>query len=141
MMSQLPAVSLHQVDEHHWLATHEPSGRQTSGTSAAEAEEAMRVLLGFNEQGHLQEAATSDLFEGIARDIAIYLEGPVSNMLALHSGFARLESYQDGIASVRLGGGCEGCPSSRLTLMSGVKRDLQEQFGETVVMDVCPVLD
>jgi hypothetical protein len=66
MMSQLPAVSLHQVDEHHWLATHEPSGRQTSGTSAAEAEEAMRVLLGFNEQGHLQEAATSDLFEGIA---------------------------------------------------------------------------
>jgi Fe-S cluster biogenesis protein NfuA len=141
MISQIPAVSLHQLEDQSWLATHEPSGRQTGGATVAEAEEAMRLLLGFNEQGQMEEPGTSELFEGVARDIALYLEGPVSNMLALHSGFARLEAYQDGIAMVRLGGGCEGCPSSRLTLLNGVKRDLQERFGEALVMDVCPVLD
>ena len=141
MMSQLPAVSLHQLEDQSWLATHEPSGRQTGGLTVAEAEEAMRLLLGFDADGQQQEPGTADRFEGVAQEIALYLEGHVSKMLALHSGFARLEAYQDGIATVRLGGGCEGCPSSRLTLMSGVKRDLQEQFGETVVMDVFPVLD
>jgi Fe/S biogenesis protein NfuA len=101
----------------------------------------MKDLLGMDKAGRSQEPLTSDRFEGIAQEIAIYLEGPVSEMLALHSGYARLEAYQDAIANIRLGGGCEGCPSSRLTLMNGVKRDLQDKFGEDVLLDVFPVLD
>ncbi len=141
MALRLPAVSVNQTAEGSWRALHEPSGRQTEGASSDEAIEAMQLLLGFDEQGSSGEPTTSDRFDGTAKELAVYLEGPVSNMLALHAGYARLEAYQDGIATIRLGGGCEGCPSSRITLMNGVKRDLQDTFGETVVMDVFPVLD
>lgn len=141
MTTSLPAVTVDQESPGHWRALHEPSGRITEGSSEDEVLAAMKELLGMDSSGRSLEPMTSDRFEGIARDIAIYLEGPVSEMLALHSGYARLEAYQDGIAQVRLGGGCEGCPSSRLTLMNGVKRDLQDKFGEDVLLDVFPVLD
>jgi Fe-S cluster biogenesis protein NfuA len=61
-------------------------------------------------------------------------------MLALHSGFARLEAYEGQAAHIRLGGGCQGCPSSTLTLVHGVQQMLQEKFGEDVVTDVIPVM-
>jgi Fe-S cluster biogenesis protein NfuA len=141
MTPSLHAVSVQKATEGLWRALHEPSGRTTEAASEELAMAAMKDLLGMDQQGRVLEPLTSDRFEGIAQDIAQYLEGPVSEMLALHSGYARLEAYQDSIASIRLGGGCEGCPSSRLTLMSGVKRDLQDKFGEEILMDVFPVLD
>ena len=141
MTTHLPSVTVDQESPGHWRALHEPSGRMTEGASEDEVLAAMKDLLGMDTSGRTLEPFTSDRFEGMARDLAIYLEGPVSEMLALHSGYARLEAYQDGIAHVRLGGGCEGCPSSRLTLMNGVKRDLQDKFGEDVLLDVFPVLD
>lgn len=141
MSEALQAVSLKEKLDGSWQALHEPSGRVTHGLTADEAEDAMRSLLGVDKDGDFGEPLTSPRFEGTGFEIATHLEGPVSQMLALHSGFARLEAYQDAIATIRLGGGCEGCPSSRLTLMNGVKRDLQDKFGEEVVIDVFPILD
>ncbi len=141
MSESLQAVSIKEKLDGSWQALHEPSGRVTHGLTQAEAEDAMRYLLGMASSGEFGEPLTSPRFEGTGFDIATHLEGPVSQMLALHSGFARLEAYQDGIATIRLGGGCEGCPSSRITLMNGVKRDLQDKFGEEVVIDVFPILD
>ncbi len=141
MSESLQAVSIKEKLDGSWQALHEPSGRVTHGLTQAEAEDAMRNLLGMDSSGEFGEPLTSPRFEGTGFDIATHLEGPVSQMLALHSGFARLEAYQDGIATIRLGGGCEGCPSSRITLMNGVKRDLQDKFGEEVVIDVFPILD
>lgn len=141
MTGTLQGVVSSQNDDGTWQAYHEASGRHTVGASQNEAETAMKELLGMTEDGQFDEPLTSDLFEGTAREIALYLEGPVSNMLALHSGFARLEAYQEGMATIRLGGGCQGCPSSRITLLNGVLRDLQDHFGEDVIVDVQPVLD
>lgn len=141
MAETLQAVSLKEKLDGSWQALHEPSGRVTHGLSADEAQNAMRDLLGMDKSGEFGEPLTSPRFEGVGHDIAVHLEGPVSQMLALHSGFARLEAYQDAIATIRLGGGCEGCPSSRITLMNGVKRDLQDKFGEEIVIDVFPILD
>lgn len=124
-----------------WQALHEASGRITHGLSEQEAVEAMKNLIGMGEGDDGLRELTSGQFEGVAREIAEYLEGPISDMLALHSGFARLEAYQDGLATIRLGGGCQGCPSSRITLLNGVMRDLQDHFGEDVIIDVQPVLD
>jgi Fe-S cluster biogenesis protein NfuA len=121
-----------------WQAQHIPSGRIVEGNSPQDAEEAMRLALGMNKDGEFNEPVTSDQFSGVAKDIALFLEGPISEMLELHSGFARLESFEAAIATVRLGGGCQGCPSSRLTLLSGVKTQLQDKFGEDVILDVCP---
>ena len=141
MLSSLAAVVLEQSADGTWVAVHGPSGRSVSGVSPEAADQAMRELIGMEESGDFAEPSTADRFEGIGREIAEYLEGSVSDMLKLHSGFARLEAYHDGIATIRLGGGCQGCPSSRLTLMQGVRRDLQDKFGEDVIMDVYPVLD
>ncbi|SMF66759.1 NifU family protein [Pseudobacteriovorax antillogorgiicola] len=137
----LNAVELSQKVDGSWQATHGPSGKVAHGLNETEAMDAMRAMLGMDDDGSFVEPLTSDLFEGVANEIALYLEGPVSKMLELHSGFARLEAYGEGVATIRLGGGCQGCPSSRITLMNGVFKELQEKFGEDVVTDVQPVLD
>lgn len=137
----LEAVTFSQKVDGSWQALHEPSGKVSHGLSEAEARETMRQALGMDADGGFSEPLSSDMFDGLAKDIALYLEGPVSQMLAFHSGFARLEAYADGIATVRLGGGCQGCPSSRLTLMNGVFKDLQEKFGDDAITDVQPVVE
>jgi Fe-S cluster biogenesis protein NfuA len=141
MTESLQGVVVKQKVDGSWQAVHEASGRITHGLSEQEALEAMRDLIGMGENTVSARDLTSDQFEGTAREIALYLEGPISDMLALHSGFARLEGFQDGLAMIRLGGGCQGCPSSRITLLNGVFRDLQEHFGEDTIVDVQPVLD
>lgn len=140
MLKQLQSVVISQKVDGSWQALHVPSSKTTHGLTKDEVEEAMRSLLGMDEEGEFAEPVTSDRFSGLAKDIAEYLEGPVSELLASHSGFARLEAYQEGIAHVRLGGGCQGCPSSMMTIVHGVKRDLQGRFGEEIVADVEPVL-
>lgn len=140
-MSDLQSVVISKKLDGSWQAVHVPSQKVAHGLTKEEAEDGMRELLGVTDEGDFDEPKTSDRFSGVAHDIAIYLEGPVSDMLALHSGFSRLEAYHDGIAHIRLGGGCRGCPSSLITLANGVKTDLQQKFGEEVVVDVVPVPD
>ena len=141
MSQELQSVDFKEKVDGSWEAIHGPSGRVVHGLTRDEAAEEMRKLLGMDESGEFGEPSTTDRFNGVARDIAEHLEGPVSEMLSLHSGYARLEGYADGIASVRLGGGCQGCPSSLMTLANGVLNDLQHKFGEEVVMDIQPVLE
>ena len=76
------------------------------------------------------------VFEGLAQAIAMFLEGPVSSTLAIHAGHVRLVAFADGVAQVRLGGGCQGCPSSQITLFNVVRTQLQDRFGDGVVIDV-----
>ncbi len=138
-MSDLQSVVISQKLDGSWQALHVPSGKVAHGYSKDEAETEMQSLLGMNKTGQFAEPLTSDRFSGIAYEIAVFLEGPVSEMLALHSGFARLEAYDAGLAHIRLGGGCQGCPSSTLTLVHGVQKQLVEEFGEEAVLDVVPV--
>ena len=138
-MSDLQSVVISKKADGSWQAAHVPSGKVAHGLSKAEAEDAMRELLGLNDQGAFEEPLTHGRFAGVAKDVALFLEGPISEMLAMHSGFARLEAYEAGQVHIRLGGGCQGCPSSTLTLLNGVQQQLVEKFGEDVVTDVVPV--
>ena len=138
-MSALNSVELNQKPDGSWQATHVPSGKVSHGLTQEEAESSMKEMLGLNKIGKFTEPLTSDQFEGVTKEIAEFLEGDVSEMLALHSGFARLDAYEQSVAYIRLGGGCSGCPSSAMTLVSGVKQQLQEKFGEEVILDVAPV--
>jgi Fe-S cluster biogenesis protein NfuA len=135
-MSELQSVNTKQKDDGSWQSVHVPSGKVTHGMTAEESQEAMRELLGMEDDGKFTEPSTSQNFEGDAKNIALFLEGEVSEALKFHSGFARLMSLDDGMAEIKLGGGCSGCPSSALTLFNGVKTQLQEKFGENVVVDV-----
>lgn len=138
-MSELNSVVIAQKPDESWEAKHIPSGKVTFGLSKEEAIEEMRNLLGMDAKGDFNEPLTSDRFEKLGKDIALFLEGEISDMLKSHSGFARLEAFEEGIAHIRLGGGCEGCPSSTFTLVQGVKEQLQEKFGEDKIVDVAPV--
>jgi Fe-S cluster biogenesis protein NfuA len=139
MKRELESVVISREPDGSFVALHTPSGKKTVGASMDEANDAMRKLLGMDAEGEFTEPLTSDRFSGVARDIARFLEGPVSDMLKFHSGFARLEAYESGIAHIKLGGGCEGCPSSLITLLNGVRSQLQDEFGEDQVVDVVPV--
>lgn len=137
-MSDLNSVVTSKKADGSWQSVHVPSGKVSHGLTAEESENEMRSILGMKNSGEFTEPLTSVRFEGIAKDVACFLEGEVSTMLALHSGFARLESLEDKVAYIKLGGGCSGCPSSALTLMSGVRDQLVEKF-EGDVDDVAPV--
>lgn len=138
-MSELNSVVVSKKADGSWQAHHVPSDRFSFGESPDEAEEEMRKLLGLNEANEFEEPRTSPNFTGLAQRVALFLEGPISKMLESHSGFARLQEFEDGVAGVRLGGGCQGCPASTMTLVNGVLVQLQEEFGEDVITDVSPV--
>ena len=139
MGSDLNSVVVTKKKDNSWQAVHIPSGKVTHGITPEEAQDAMRDLLGMDEKGDFNHPLTSPRFDGLARQIAEYLEGPISDMLSAHSGFARLEAYEHAMAHIQLGGGCSGCPSSTLTLLNGVKIQMQEQFGEETIAEVVPV--
>ena len=141
MNAELQSVVVAKSADGSWIATHVPSGKKASGESPDEASDAMRDLLGLTAAGTFSEPVTSDRFGGVGQSIALFLEGPVSEALAFHSGWARLEAFESGTAHIRLGGGCQGCPSSQITLFNGVRTQLQSRFGDDVIVDVIPVLD
>ena len=57
--------------------------------------------------------------EVIEKDINPYLE--------LHAGGCELVSVEEGIVTLRLFGGCSGCPSSQITLFNGIVPILTEK--------------
>jgi Fe-S cluster biogenesis protein NfuA len=136
MSTDLQSVVTSKSSDHQWVAHHVPSGRKVHGSSMEAAQTAMREALGINAQGVFDEPVTSSQFEGLAQAIALFLEGPISASLAVHSGFARLDAFAAGIAHIRLGGGCQGCPSSKITLFHGVQGQLKSRFGDDMISDV-----
>ncbi|MCY4380146.1 MAG: NifU family protein [Proteobacteria bacterium] len=62
----------------------------------------------------------------------------INPYLAMHQGSAELVDFADGIVTLKLQGGCSGCPSSQLTLFNGIVPILKEHLGddiEDVVLD------
>jgi Fe-S cluster biogenesis protein NfuA len=131
----LQSVVVSKQDD-HWISLHVPSGKKAQGISPEDALNAMKILLGFEGDSAPTAPLTSPQFEGIGRAVALFLEGPISTSLSFHAGWARLTKFQSSVATVRLGGGCKGCPSSQITLFQGVKTQLQSRFGEEQVMEV-----
>ena len=55
------------------------------------------------------------------------IEEDINPYLALHSGGCELIDVEDGIVTIKLFGGCSGCPSSQLTLFNGIIPILKEK--------------
>ena len=62
------------------------------------------------------------------------IEEDINPYLALHSGGCELLDYDDGVVTLRLFGGCSGCPSSQITLFQGIVPIFKEKIPE--VLDV-----
>jgi len=53
----------------------------------------------------------------------------VNPALAAHGGFAKLEGVTDDVAFVTMGGGCQGCAVSAVTLREGIEAAMNRYNG------------
>lgn len=67
------------------------------------------------------------------------LEQQINPALAVHGGYAALDRVEDETAYVTMGGGCQGCAVSAMTLREGIARSIQEAIPE--VNEVVDVTD
>jgi Fe/S biogenesis protein NfuA len=65
------------------------------------------------------------------------LEKQINPALASHGGYAELDRVEGETAYVTMGGGCQGCAVSAMTLREGISRSIRESVPEiTEVVDV-----
>jgi Fe/S biogenesis protein NfuA len=73
----------------------------------------------------------------VAERVVQLLDEQINPGLASHGGYARLEGIEDDKAFVTMGGGCQGCAVSAMTLRDGIQASILEAIPEiTEVVDV-----
>jgi len=58
------------------------------------------------------------------------IDTEINPMLQLHAGGCELLDVDDGVVTLRMYGGCSGCPSSTITLFNGIVPILKEHCPE-----------
>jgi Fe/S biogenesis protein NfuA len=78
-----------------------------------------------------------DLTGTVAEKVQQLLDEQINPSLASHGGFAELKGVEDEKVYVTMGGGCQGCAVSAMTLRDGIARSITESIPEiTEVIDV-----
>ena len=80
-----------------------------------------------------------DLTSDEAQAVLRILAEEINPAIASHGGVAQLVAVDDGIAYLRLGGGCQGCGMAAVTLGQGIKVAILE--GVPAIRDVVDVTD
>ncbi len=94
-----------------------------------------------NESGFevsLAETAKLPTLDGPpAERVKTVLEAEINPAIATHGGFITLVGVEDTEIYLEMGGGCQGCAMSRMTLRQGVERMVRQAVPEvTVIHDV-----
>jgi Fe/S biogenesis protein NfuA len=77
-----------------------------------------------------------ELTGSVAEQVQQLLEQQINPSLAAHGGFAELKGVEGSKVYVTMGGGCQGCAVSAMTLRDGIARSIQEAIPEvTEVID------
>jgi Fe-S cluster biogenesis protein NfuA len=63
------------------------------------------------------------------------LEEKIAPALAMDGGHCELVEIKEKIVYLRLGGACSGCPSSAITLKSGIERILRQDVDPEIVVE------
>jgi Fe-S cluster biogenesis protein NfuA len=58
------------------------------------------------------------------------IDSDINPQLQMHAGSCELVDFEDQIVTIRLFGGCSGCPSSHITLFNGIVPIFKEKFPE-----------
>lgn len=89
----------------------------------------------YKEDGRAFAFTTNGLFDLIKEysfvmieRIKEVIESEINPMLELHAGGCELLDVDDGIVTLRLFGGCSGCPSSQITLFNGIVPILKDRI-------------
>ncbi|MCB1285627.1 MAG: NifU family protein [Microthrixaceae bacterium] len=76
----------------------------------------------------------------IAEQVEELLEKAINPSLAAHGGFAKLVGVDDeNKVYITMGGGCQGCAASQMTLTQGIQRQIKEYIPD--VVDVVDATD
>ncbi len=79
----------------------------------------------------------ADLSGDVAQRVLQVLDGQINPSIAAHGGHAELVAVEEGVAYLRLSGGCQGCGMASVTLSQGIEVVIKEQVPEvTRVVDV-----
>jgi Fe/S biogenesis protein NfuA len=79
----------------------------------------------------------ADLSGDVAQRVIQVLETQVNPSIASHGGQAELVAVEEGVAYLRLSGGCQGCGMATVTLSQGIEVAIRESVPEvTSVVDV-----
>jgi Fe/S biogenesis protein NfuA len=82
-------------------------------------------------------APASDLSSPIEIAVIAVLDAEINPQIALHGGRADLVAVDDGVAYLRLSGGCQGCGMAQVTLSQGITVAIKEAVPQiTDVVDV-----
>ena len=70
-------------------------------------------------------------------DIQKYIDEDINPGLAMHGGFLAVEKFDEEHKHlyVKMGGGCQGCASSTITLKLMINNALREEFPELVEIE------
>jgi Fe/S biogenesis protein NfuA len=78
-----------------------------------------------------------DLTGELARTVIAVLDEQINPAIAAHGGRADLVAVDEGVAYLRLSGGCQGCGLASVTLSQGIEVALRDEVPEIVrVVDV-----
>ena len=80
-------------------------------------------ILDAGEREAMKDAPLEDDVQGV---IAELLEQQINPALASHGGFVTLQRIEGHDVYVEMGGGCQGCASSRSTMKFGIERAIKE---------------
>ena len=85
----------------------------------------------LEEADNAQVTAKSDVEDDeITRQIKELLEERVRPMVAMDGGDIVFDRFEDGIVYLQMQGACSGCPSSTVTLKSGIENMLKHYVPE-----------
>ncbi len=94
------------------------------------------VIRNPNRPDPLGDMGDLELTGDIAEKVSQLLEQKINPALASHGGFATLEGVQGDKVVVKMGGGCQGCSMSAITLAEGIKTAIVQAIPEvTEVLD------
>jgi Fe/S biogenesis protein NfuA len=78
-----------------------------------------------------------DLSSELAQRVLEVLDAEINPSIAMHGGRADLVAVEEGVAYLRLSGGCQGCGLAAVTLTQGIEVAIKEAVPEIVsVVDV-----
>lgn len=62
------------------------------------------------------------------KQILQFMQETINPSLAMHGGWAELKNFKDNTAYIFMGGGCQGCGMSAMTLKEGISEHLKANF-------------
>lgn len=77
--------------------------------------------------------------EQLRETVQKIFEEQINPAVAQHGGFVELVDVKEGRVYLKMGGGCQGCASSLMTLKMGIESAIREQVPE--VLDIVDVTD